>query len=173
MVQLPERNSRSPSARETCEQSFRNTYPFRLTVFHRCEYISALYHRASETIPSFMEEPMATPKSLSIHELSGAVGKAVIAAKLKVPPASGPFAYINPGIICGLIIFEKLAQIGEAQQIAASIAKQASELAGVTMPPVVQEGAIGAQAAGTTGLLPPNHVICGFKPMPQFGIRFL
>jgi hypothetical protein len=114
----------------------------------------------------------STPKSLSIQELSGAVGKAVTAAKLKVPPVSGPFAYINPGIICGLIIFEKLAQVGGAQQIAASIAKQASELAGVTMPPVVQDGAIGTQAAGTPNLLPPNHVICVFKPEPQFGIRF-
>jgi hypothetical protein len=115
----------------------------------------------------------STPKSLSIQDLSGAVGKAVTAAKLKVPPASGPFAYINPGIICGFIIFENLAQVGGAQQIAASIAKQASELAGVTMPPVVQEGAVGAQAAGAKSVLPPHHIICGFIPDPEFGIRFL
>jgi hypothetical protein len=121
-----------------------------------------------------MEEPMATaPKSLSIQDLSGAVNKAVAAAKLKIPPASGPFAYINPGIICGIILYERLAQAGEAQQLAAAIAKQASELAGVTMAPVVQEGVAGAQASGTTPIpLPPNHIICGFKPEPTFGIRF-
>ena len=116
---------------------------------------------------------MPSPKSLSIQDLSGAVNKAVSAAKLKVPPVAGPYAYINPGIICGLIIFEKLAQVGEAQQIAASIAKQASELAGVNMPPVVQEGAAGAPAvAGAPSVLLPNHIICGFKPEPQFGVRF-
>ena len=107
------------------------------------------------------------PKSLSIQDLSGAVNKAVTAAKLKIPAASGPFAYINPGIICGIILYERLA---EAQQLAASIAKQASELAGVTMAPVVQEGAVGEQAAGIK--LPPNHIICGFKPELTFGIRF-
>jgi hypothetical protein len=145
-----------------------------LTTRRRSEYIFALYHRASETIPSFMEEPMATaPKSLSIQDLTGAVNKAVAASKLKVPPAAGPFAYIHPPIICGFILFEELAQAGEAQQLAATIAKQASELAGVTMPPVVQQGAAGAQASGTTPIpLPPNHIICGFKPEPTFGIRF-
>jgi hypothetical protein len=116
---------------------------------------------------------MATaPKSLSIQDLSGAVSKAVSAANLKIPPTSGPFAYINPAIICGFILYERLIQAGEAQQLAASIAKQASELAGVTMPPVVQEGAAGAQASGAATLLPPNHIICGFKPEPTFGIRF-
>jgi hypothetical protein len=110
------------------------------------------------------------PKSLSIQDLSGAVNKAVTAAKLKVPPASGPFAYINPPIICGIIWFER---VPEAQQIATSIAKQVSEHVGVTMPPLVQEGAAGAQAAGgASTLLPPNHIICGFKPEPQFGVRF-
>ncbi len=116
---------------------------------------------------------MATaPKSLSIQELAGAVNKAVSAAKVKIPPASGPFAYINPGIICGLIIYERVALPIEAQQIAASIAKQASEIAGVTMPPIVQEGAGTQAAAGTNIPLPPHHIICGFKPDPQLGIRF-
>jgi hypothetical protein len=172
MVQLPEETAALLPHERPSNNRFGGTYPLRLTAFRHCEYIFALYYRASETIPSFMEEPMATPKSLSIQDLSGAVGKAVTAAKLKVPPASGPFAYINPGIICGLIIFEKLAQVGEAQQIAASIAKQASELTGVTMPPVVQEGAAGAQAVAGA-VFPPNHIICGFRPDPQFGIRFL
>jgi hypothetical protein len=41
------------------------------------------------------------------------------------------------------------------------------------MPPVVQEGAAGAPAvAGAPSVLLPNHIICGFKPEPQFGIRF-
>jgi hypothetical protein len=115
---------------------------------------------------------MPTPKSLSIQDLSGAVGKAVSTAKLKLPPVSGPFAYINPGIICGLIIFEELEKIGGAQQIAASIAKQASDHAGVSMPPVVQEGAIGAPSvAGTPNLLP-RHVILGFKAGPDFNVHF-
>jgi hypothetical protein len=141
-----------------------------LTAPCRGEYIFALYHRASETIPSFMEEPMATaPKSLSIQDLAGAVNKAV--AAVKIPPASGPFAYINPGIICGIWLREALAKAGEAQQLAATIAREASALAGVTMAPVVQEGAAGAQASGTIPL-PPNHIICGFKPEPTFGIRF-
>jgi hypothetical protein len=143
-----------------------------LTTRRAGEYIFALYNRASETIPSFVEEPMATaPKSLSIQDLAGAVNKAVSA--VKIPPASGPFAYINPGIICGIILYERLAQAAEAQQLAAAIAKQASAIAGVTMAPVVQEGAAGAQASGAApSLLPPNHIICGFKPEPTFGIRF-
>jgi hypothetical protein len=115
---------------------------------------------------------MPSSKTLSLQDLSGAVNKAVSAAKLKVPPVSGPYVYINPGIICGIIIFEKLAQLGEAQTIAASIAKQASELAGVNMPPVVQEGAAGAQATGGPIGFPPNHIICGFKPEPQASLRF-
>jgi hypothetical protein len=116
---------------------------------------------------------MPSPKTLSLQDLSGAVNKAVSAAKLKVPPVSGPYVYINPGIICGFIIFETLAQVGEAKQIAASIAKQASELTGVSMPPIVQEGVAGAQAvAGAPIGFPPNHIICGFKPEPQSSLRF-
>jgi hypothetical protein len=115
---------------------------------------------------------MPTPKSLSIQELSGAVGKAVSAAKLKLPPVTGPFAYINPGIICGLVIFEELAKINGAQQMAASIAKQASEHAGVNMPPVVQEGAVGGPAGAAAPNVLPRHIILGFIPDPQFGIRF-
>ncbi len=115
---------------------------------------------------------MPTPKSLSIQELSGAVGKAVSAARLKLPPLAGPYAYINPGIICGLVIFEELAKINEAQQIATSIAKQASDHAGVNMPPVVQEGAAGGPAGAAAPNALPRHVILGFKADPQFGIRF-
>ncbi|MGD0445292.1 MAG: hypothetical protein ABSA39_15255 [Edaphobacter sp.] len=116
---------------------------------------------------------MATaPKSLSIQDLSGAVHQAIAAAKLKIPPPAGPFVWINPAIICGFILYEKLLQAGEAQELAASIAKQASGLAGVTMAPVVQEGAAGAQASGATPHLAPNHIICGFKPGPDFAVRF-
>jgi len=115
----------------------------------------------------------STPKSLSIQDLSGAVNKAVSAAKLKLPPASGPYAYINPGVICGVIIYEPVAQVPGAQQIAASIAKQMSELTGVTAAPVVQEGGAGAQAAaGSPKALPPHHVIMGFQAGPPFNVNF-
>lgn len=114
----------------------------------------------------------STPKSLSIQDLSGAVHKAVTAAKLKLPPPAGPFAYINPGLICGLIYFESLAQVTGAQQIAASIAKQVSDHTGVTVPPVVQEGSAGAQAAAAAPALPPHHVILGYKADPNVNVHF-
>jgi|HubBroStandDraft_4_1064222.scaffolds.fasta_scaffold836562_1 hypothetical protein len=110
------------------------------------------------------------PKSLSIQDLSSAVHRAVTTAKLKLPPEEGPFAYINPSIICG-IWFER--QIPEIQQIADSIAKQVSEHVGVTMAPVVQGGAAGEQAAGgTSPALRPKNVLCGFKPGPNLAVHF-
>jgi hypothetical protein len=111
------------------------------------------------------------PKSISIQDLSGAVGKAVSAAKLKLPPLAGPFAYINPGIICGLIIFEEFEKLQGAQQLASTIAKHVSDQAGINLPPVVQNGAVGAPAVGGAPKLP-NHIICGFKHDPQFNVHF-
>ena len=109
----------------------------------------------------------STPKSISIHDLSGAVHKAVSGVKL--PPAAGPYLYVNPGLICGLIYLENLAQITGAQQIASNIAKQVSEHIGVTVAPVVQEGAAGGQAAPA---LIPHHVILGYKAGPEVNVRF-
>ena len=115
----------------------------------------------------------STPKSISIQDLSGAVHKAVAAAKLKLPPTAGPFVSINPGLICGLIYFESLAQVTGAQQIASSIAKQVSEHSGVHVAPVVQEAGGGAQASGAAApALIPHHVILGYKPDPNFNVHF-
>ena len=108
-----------------------------------------------------------TPKSISIQDLSGAVHKAVSGVKL--PPPAGPYVYINPGLICGFIYLESLAKITGAQQIASNVAKQVSEHLGVTVAPVVQESAAGAQAAGAA--LPP-HVILGYKAGPEFNVHF-
>ncbi|HEY6414492.1 MAG TPA: hypothetical protein VIX42_12450 [Edaphobacter sp.] len=115
---------------------------------------------------------MASSKSLSIHDLAGAVHKAVSAANLKVPPAAGPYAYIHPPIICGIIYFESIEQKG-AQEVAATIAKHASEQLGATVAPVVQQGAAqGAKEGGGAAALLPNHVILGYKPGPEFNVRF-
>jgi hypothetical protein len=114
-----------------------------------------------------------TPKSLSIHDLAGAVHKAVGEAKLKLPPQAGPFCYINPGIIIGLIYLEQLSAVPGAQQLAASIAKQVSDHTGVHVAPVVQEGTAGAQAAGGAATtLPPRHVILGYKAGPEVNVNF-
>jgi hypothetical protein len=51
---------------------------------------------------------MANPKSISVQQLSGAVHKAV--ANVKVPAGTaGPYTYINPGVICGLIYYGPVA----------------------------------------------------------------
>jgi hypothetical protein len=116
---------------------------------------------------------MATPKSISIQDLSGAVHKAITDAKLKLPPPAGPFVSINPGFICGFILFENLPQITGAQQIASSIAKHVSEHSGVTVAPVVQEAGGGAQATGAASpALIPRHVILGYKADPTFNVHF-
>jgi hypothetical protein len=115
---------------------------------------------------------MASPKSLSMQDLSGAVHKAVSAANLKLPPAAGPYVYIHPPIICGIIYFESIEQKG-AHELAATIAKQASEHLGTTVAPIVQHGAAqGAKEGGGAAALPPNHVILGYRPGPEFNVRF-
>jgi hypothetical protein len=101
---------------------------------------------------------MATrPKSISIKEFSGAVGGAVARLKIQPSPENGPWFYINPGIICGLIFN---GPVVEAQNLAATIAKDLSPMAGGTLAPIVEQ--VGAGAAAAT-LIPPGHVICGFK----------
>lgn len=105
---------------------------------------------------------MATPpKSISIQQLSGAVHKAI--ATVKVPPKTeGPWAYINPGVICGIIYYGPATEFPEAQTIAASIATAVSAHSGQTLAPIVQGAAAGAQAAASPHL--PPHIILGFKP---------
>ena len=108
---------------------------------------------------------MATPpkspaKSISIQQLSGAVHKAI--ANVKVPPKTeGPWAYINPGVICGIIYYGPATEFAEAKTVAASIATAVSAHAGQTLTPVVQGTAAGAQATASPHL--PPHVILGFK----------
>ena len=115
----------------------------------------------------------STPKSISLQDLSGAVHKAVSAANLKLPPAAGPFVYINPPIICGIIYFESIEQIKGAQELAANIAKQASVHLGTTVAPIIQQGAAqNAKEGGKADALLPNHVIMGYKPEPEFNVRF-
>ena len=108
---------------------------------------------------------MATsPKSISIHELSGAVHKALANAKVKIPPEDGPWLYIKPGVICGLVY---VGPIVEANAIASSIAKELSASVGTTLSPVVQEGGAGELA---TAALRPGHIIMGYRPDVQ--VRF-
>jgi hypothetical protein len=103
---------------------------------------------------------MATrPKSISIQELSGAVSGALAKLKVKPSPEEGPWFFINPGIICGLIFN---GPVVEANGLAAAIATDVSAHAGVTVAPVVQQGAASAGAAVTEAFRP-NHVICGYK----------
>lgn len=110
---------------------------------------------------------MATrPQSVSIKDLSGAVNSALGNLKVKPAPEEGPWFYINPGIICGLIF---VGPAVEAQSLAASIAKSVSPLAGATLTPIVQQAAVGTGAAAPAAL-PPGHVICGFKHDLQIGV---
>lgn len=99
-----------------------------------------------------------SPKSISIHELSSAVHKAVESVKIKPTPESGPWPYINPGVLVGLMYNGPVVQ---AQAIADSIAKQVSQHLGVPVTPVVQEGGAGAQ--GAKAALPLQHVVLGYK----------
>jgi hypothetical protein len=112
----------------------------------------------------------ATQKPLSIQDLSGAVRSAV--AKIKVPPNTGPYLIINPGILCGFILALEREQLREAEQIAASVAKQVSAHIGATVHPVVQEA--GAQAATEHAIkgIKPGHIIMGYAPRPQDFITF-
>jgi|SRR5580698_247608 hypothetical protein len=103
---------------------------------------------------------MATrPKSISIKDFSGAVGGAVARLKIQPSPENGPWFYINPGIVCGLIFNGPIVQ---AQNLAAAISKDLSPLAGGPLAPIVEPVDAGALGAASS-LRPPGHVICGFK----------
>jgi hypothetical protein len=108
-----------------------------------------------------------TPKSLSLQDLTSAVHSAVSKLKTKPPATAGPYLYINPGIICGIIYVGRLDGIPEAQQIASTIAKQVSAHTGVTVAPIVEEAAARAATDHPSKLLPPGHVILGYKPSPE------
>jgi len=103
---------------------------------------------------------MSATKSISIQQLSGAVHKAV--TNVKVPPKSaGPLAYINPGVICGIIYYGPAVEFPEAKTVAAAIATEISGHAGQTLAPVVQENAVAGQGAAAPHL--PPHIILGFQ----------
>lgn len=99
------------------------------------------------------------PKSISIHELSGAVNKALEAAKIKPTLENGPWPYINPAVLIGLIY---VGPVAEARNIAASIAKNVSEQIGSQVAPVVEEGGVGTGAA-VAKLALPQHVVLGYR----------
>lgn len=118
-----------------------------------------------------MATPPKAPKSISVHQLSGAVQKAVANVK---PPAGtqGPFAYINPGIICGIIWYGPGVEFDGAATAAKTIAATASEHLGQTVAGAVQtSAALGTQAAAV-GHLPPKYIICGFKLPPETHVLF-
>jgi len=112
---------------------------------------------------------MATsPKSIGVAQLSGAVQKAV--AGVKAPAGStGPYAYINPGIICGIIWYGPGVEFEGATTAAKTIATAVSTHLGETVAGVVQAnpaGALGAHA------LPSKYIICGFKLPPDAHVHF-
>lgn len=102
------------------------------------------------------------PKSISIKQLSGAVQSAVANLKVKPEPDGGPWYYIRPGIICGLLFDGSAA---EAQALAASIAKGVSAEAGVTLAPVVEE--VGAVEQTQTAATPGRPVLLGYRHQLQ------
>jgi hypothetical protein len=107
---------------------------------------------------------MATPKSISVQQLSGAVQKAV--ASVKVPAGtSGPYPYINPGIICGLIYYGPGVEFDGASTLANAIAASASEHVGKVAGTVQTSAAAGANVA-------PKYIICGFKLPPDTHVLF-
>ena len=111
---------------------------------------------------------MATPKSISAQQLSGAVHKAV--ANVKVPAGtSGPYAYINPGVICGLIYYGPGVEFDGASALANAIAASASEHLG-QVAGIVQTSAATGAAAGAN--LAPKYIICGFKPGPDAHVHY-
>ncbi|HEY0263387.1 MAG TPA: hypothetical protein VGC07_02585 [Granulicella sp.] len=114
---------------------------------------------------------MATPKSLTVSDLSGAVRSAVAHVKL----TTSSYVVINPGVICGFYLREALAA-HEAEQIATSIAKQVAAHTGVPVAPVVHQVATGEVAAkeahATTVGLKLNHLIMGYVPRPEEFITF-
>jgi hypothetical protein len=116
---------------------------------------------------------MATnSKTISLQDLSSAVHTAVGKLKAPIPVETGPYAYINPSLICGIWFSNRFAQAAEAREIAATIASEVSAKTGVKVAPVVQEA--GAQESAAVGgtLFPIPHLICGFKPIPETIFRF-
>jgi hypothetical protein len=112
---------------------------------------------------------MANPKSISVSQLSGAVHKAV--ANVKVPAGTqGPYAYINPGIICGIIYYGPGVEFEGAAAAAKTIATAASEHIGHVAGTVQTSAAIGAEAAA--GHLAPKYIICGFKLPPEAHVHY-
>ncbi|MEO6803230.1 MAG: hypothetical protein ABI197_08310 [Granulicella sp.] len=111
-----------------------------------------------------------TPKPLSIQDLSGAVRSAV--SKIKLPPNTHPYVIINPGILCGFILALEREQLGQAQEIAASVAKQVSAHIGATVAPVVQGEGVGASTEHVVKGLKPGHITMGYAPRPQDFITF-
>ena len=111
---------------------------------------------------------MAHPKSITVQQLSGAVHKA--AANVKVPPGTtGPYAYINPGIICGIIYYGPGVEFEGANTVASAIAASASEHIGQVPGAVQTSAAIGAAASGH---LAPKYIICGFKLPPDAHVLY-
>ena len=112
---------------------------------------------------------MANPKSISVNDLAGAVHKAV--AKVK-PPAgtTGPYAYIDPGLICGIIYYGPGVEFEGANTIANSIAASASEHLGQVTGIVQTSAGLGAQAA--TAHIAPKYLLCGFKPHPDQFVHY-
>jgi hypothetical protein len=111
---------------------------------------------------------MANPKSISVHQLAGAVHKAV--SNVKVPAGtSGPYAYINPGIICGIIYYGPGVEFEGANTVASAIAASASEHIGKVGGTVQTSEAIGAAASGH---LAPKYIICGFKLPPDAHVLY-
>ena len=112
---------------------------------------------------------MANPKSISVNDLAGAVHKAVATVK---PPAgtSGPYAYINPGLICGIIYYGPGLEFEGANTIANTIAQSASAHLGQVTGIVQTSAAIGAQAA--TAHVAPKYLLCGFKLPPDAHVRY-
>lgn len=111
---------------------------------------------------------MAHPKSITVQQLSGAVHKAV--ASVKVPAGTtGPYAYINPGIICGIIYYGPGVEFDGANTVANAIAASASEHIGQVAGTIQTSAAIGAAASGH---LQPKYLICGFKLPPDAHVLY-
>lgn len=96
------------------------------------------------------------PKSISIGELHTAVTGALRTINVSPHPEGGPWPYIHPPIIVGIIIRPGTIDLNGAAE---AIARQVSKDTGDKVTPIVQKEA-GADAAQ----LLPGHVILGFRP---------
>jgi hypothetical protein len=110
------------------------------------------------------------PKSLTLQDLSGAVRSAV--ANIKLPPNAGPYVIINPGIICGILLEKEFAELRQAEQVAATIAKQVSTHLGTPVAPIVQQAGAEAKTEHGASAIRPNHIIMGYRPEPETFISF-